>query len=70
MDYVNYVNAVLTDETEDKHYILEFAYRYTDCHGAERYEKEPPLVVSYDGLREIIDELQTALKSAGPVDEL
>ena len=67
---MHYVNTVLTAKTEDNHYILEFGYRYNDYYGAERYEEELPLVVSYDGLREIIDELQTALKSVGPVDEL
>jgi len=67
---LNFVNRVLTTKTEDEHYILVFGYRYNDCYGAERYEEELPLVVSRDGLREIIDELRTALDSAGLIDEL
>lgn len=58
---MNFINTVSVERTENGYFIIEPAFRYHH-NGEIEYDFEPMLVLSKDGMREVIDELQQALK--------
>lgn len=55
------VNTVMVTGTESGHFIVQPAFRY-HSDGEIQYDREFPLVLSREGMLEVIDELQQALK--------